>query len=133
MAAINQTRNPWFEVTADDGTEMIRFRGKELRVLKSQASPKRKQPKRKARGQEPDPEEGEEDAAVAWRDVPLRHKFPGTGWCEGKVIEHQEQDTYLVEWSYPNPLGGDEVTFRQSAGVREIRQMQKPKQMRHTR
>ena len=64
---------------------------------------------------------------VAWLDVALRARLPGVpGFCEGKVIEHQEQETYLVEWSYPNPLSGEPVTFRQSAGVREMRKWKKP-------
>ena len=54
--------------------------------------------------------------AVAWLDVALRARLPGVpGFCEGKVIQFQEQETYLVEWSYPNPLSGEPVTFRQSA------------------
>jgi hypothetical protein len=74
-----------------------------------------------------DSEEKEEDDAVAWLDVALRARLPGVpGFCEGKVIEHQEQETYLVEWSYPNPLSGEPVTFRQSAGVREMRKWKKP-------
>ena len=74
-----------------------------------------------------DSEEKEEDDAVEWLDVALRARLPGVpGFCEGKVIEHQEQETYLVEWSYPNPLSGEPVTFRQSAGVREMRKWKKP-------
>ena len=69
----------------------------------------------------------EEDDAVEWLDVALRARLPGVpGFCEGKVIQFQEQEPYLVEWSYPNPLSGEPVTFRQSAGVREMRKWKKP-------
>ena len=101
-------KNPWYTLKADDGNRIIKFRKHELRLLKSQISPRRRQPKRGAQTQAAgsDSEEKEEDDAVAWLDVALRARLPGVpGFCEGKVIEHQEQETYLVEWSYPNPPG----------------------------
>ena len=122
-------KNPWYTLKADDGNRIIKFRKHELRLLKSQISPRRRQPKRGAQTQAAgsDSEEKEEDDAVEWLDVALRARLPGVpGFCEGKVIEHQEQETYLVEWSYPNPLSGEPVTFRQSAGVREMRKWKKP-------
>ena len=122
-------KNPWYTLKADDGNRIIKFRKHELRLLKSQISPRRRNPKRGAQDKaaESDSEEKEEDDAVEWLDVALRARLPGVpGFCEGKVIEHQEQETYLVEWSYPNPLSGEPVTFRQSAGVREMRKWKKP-------
>ena len=122
-------KNPWCTLKADDGNRIIKFRKHELRLLKSQISPRRRNPKRGAQDKaaESDSEEKEEDDAVEWLDVALRARLPGVpGFCEGKVIEHQEQETYLVEWSYPNPLSGEPVTFRQSAGVREMRKWKKP-------
>ena len=129
LSAMRGGKNPWYTLKADDGNRIIKFRKHELRLLKSQISPRRRQPKRGAQTEAAgsDSEEKEEDDAVEWLDVALRARLPGVpGFCEGKVIEHQEQETYLVEWSYPNPLSGEPVTFRQSAGVREMRKWKKP-------
>ena len=59
---------------------------------------------------------------MVWSDVALRYKWPGTdAECEGKVIRHVEQETYLIEWTYPSRMGGPPVKFQRQSGVREMR------------
>ena len=59
-------KNPWYTLKADDGNRIIKFRKHELRLLKSQISPRRRQPKRGAQTRKKPPSPGKAAFLAAW-------------------------------------------------------------------